>query len=81
MSPEELGNFILGLSAAWILAFLLFSIVLSLPPIFILFSRRVHGGMKLLWFILTSLFSWLAYIVFLIVAPPAPKKLRTLREP
>jgi hypothetical protein len=42
-------------------------IVLSLPPVFVLFSKRASGGMKLLWFILTSIFSWLAYVPFLML--------------
>ena len=44
-------------------------IVLSLPPFFILASKRVSGGAKVWWFILTSIFSWLAYAVFLFMAP------------
>ena len=40
-------------------------IVLSLPPAFVLFSKRTSGAAKVLWFILTSLFSWLAYVPFL----------------
>lgn len=42
-------------------------IVLSVPPVFVLFSKRVSGGTKVMWFILTSIFSWLAYAVFLIL--------------
>jgi len=44
---------------------LIVMIVLSLPPVFVLFSKRVSGGSKATWFILTSIFSWLAYAVFL----------------
>ena len=43
------------------------TIVLSLPPVFVLFSKRVSGGTKVLWFILTSIFSWLAYAPFLVL--------------
>lgn len=46
---------------------LIVMIVLSLPPVFVLFSRRTSGAAKVLWFILTSLFSWLAYAPFLYV--------------
>jgi len=46
---------------------LIVMIVLSLPPVFVLFSKRVSGSAKVLWFILTSIFSWLAYAVFLYV--------------
>jgi len=44
---------------------IVFLIVLSLPPVFILFSRQVTGRAKFWWFILTSIFSWLAYAAFL----------------
>ncbi len=46
---------------------LIVMIVLSLPPVFVLFSKRVSGSAKILWFILTSIFSWLAYAVFLYI--------------
>ena len=46
---------------------LIVTIVLCLPPVFVLFSKRVSGSAKVLWFILTSIFSWLAYAVFLYV--------------
>lgn len=42
-------------------------IVVSLPPLFVLFSKRAAGSTKVLWFILTSIFSWLAYAVFLYI--------------
>lgn len=44
---------------------IVFLVVLSLPPVFILFSRQVTGRAKFWWFILTSIFSWLAYAAFL----------------
>lgn len=49
-------------------------IVLSLPPLFVLASKRVHGGRKILWFVLTSVFSWLAYVPFVLMtkAPDQP---------
>lgn len=37
----------------------------SLPPIFILYSKKVSGNNKGLWFLLTAIFSWLAYLPFL----------------
>ena len=43
------------------------SIFASLPPIFVLFSKRVSGGAKVLWVLLTGTFSWLAYIPFLLL--------------
>ncbi len=44
-----------------------FLIFLSVPPLFIIGSKRVHGGKKWLWFVLTSVFSWLAYVPFLVM--------------
>ena len=48
-----------------ILLVLIVTIVLCLPMVFVLRSKRVSGGTKVLWFILTSIFSWLAYPAFL----------------
>lgn len=49
-------------------------VVLSLPPLFVLMSKRVAGGRKVLWFVLTSIFSWLAYVPFVVMTkPPADK--------
>jgi len=46
---------------------LIMTIVLSVPPVLVLLSKRATGGSKVLWFILTSIFSWLAYAGFLYV--------------
>lgn len=43
------------------------SIFASLPPFLVLGSKRVSGGAKVLWFLLTGTFSWLAYIPFLLL--------------
>lgn len=43
------------------------SIVASLPPFLVLFSKRTSGTPKLFWFVLTGIFSWLAYIPFLLI--------------
>jgi hypothetical protein len=48
-----------------------FLVVLSLPPLFVLASKRVKGGRKLLWFVLTSVFSWLAYVPFVFMTRAA----------
>jgi len=37
------------------------------PPVLVIASRRSQGGAKFGWFIAAVLFSWIAYIVFLIV--------------
>lgn len=42
-------------------------IVMSLPPLFVLYSKGVSGSHKFLWFLLTSIFSWLAYLPFLFI--------------
>lgn len=46
---------------------LLVLLVLSLPPLFVLLSQRTRGRRKLWWVVLTSLFSWLAYIPYLLM--------------
>jgi putative effector of murein hydrolase LrgA (UPF0299 family) len=40
---------------------------LFVPMIHVVFSSRSHGGAKFGWFLAVLFFSWLAYIVFLIV--------------
>ena len=42
-------------------------VIMSLPPLFVLYSKRVSGSQKFLWFLLTSIFSWLAYLPFLFI--------------
>lgn len=42
-------------------------VVMSLPPLFVLYSKRVSGSQKVLWFLLTSILSWLAYLPFLFI--------------
>lgn len=62
MSPDMLMTQVASLGPFdWI-----FLIVLSLPPLFVIWSKRVHGGKKVLWVVLTGLFSWLAYVAFII---------------
>lgn len=41
--------------------------VLFWPLIHVIFSNRSHGGAKFGWALAAFLFSWLVYIVFLIV--------------
>lgn len=63
MSPDMLMTQVTSMGLLeWI-----FLIVLSLPPLFVIWSKRVSGGRKVFWFVLTSLFSWLAYVPFIIV--------------
>jgi apolipoprotein N-acyltransferase len=63
MSPEML----MAQASSMGLLEWLFLIVLSVPPLFVIWSKRVKGGRKVFWFVMTSLFSWLAYIAFVIV--------------
>ena len=50
---------------------LLIIFLILFPLIHVLASSRSHGGAKFGWFAAVFLFSWLAYIVFLIVTQPA----------
>lgn len=64
---EVLGSVQLGIGSLILIAvvILILMIILCLPIVFVLRSTRVSGGTKVIWFILTSLFSWLAYPFFL----------------
>jgi hypothetical protein len=42
-------------------------LILLFPLFHVLISIRSHGGAKFGWFLAVFFFSWLAYIVFLIV--------------
>lgn len=46
---------------------LLIIILIFFPMIHVLVSSRSHGGAKFGWFLAVFIFSWLGYIVFLIV--------------
>ena len=46
---------------------ILIIIVLLAPLVHVLASGRSHGGAKFGWFIAVLIFSWLAYIAFLII--------------
>jgi len=46
---------------------LIILIALLFPIIHVLASKRSHGGAKFGWFLAVLIFSWLAYIIFLIV--------------
>jgi len=47
--------------------FVLFFVLYLAPIIWVLSSRRSHGGAKLGWFLVALFFSWLGLAVFLIV--------------
>ena len=48
--------------------------ILLWPLVHVIKSDRSHGGARVGWFLATLLFSWLAYIVFLIVTQSAADK-------
>lgn len=52
-----------------LLAFLLW----VLPVIFIAFSRRVEGSEKTAWLLGTLILGWLAYFLFILIAPIGKK--------
>jgi hypothetical protein len=53
-----------------VLASLVLVFVYLIPVLWVLFSRRSHGGAKLGWFLVVLFFSWLGLAVFLIVTQP-----------
>ena len=73
MSPEAMVELMLGMGTVGIVWMLLVTLALSVPPILVLISKRSRGGAKFFWFIVTSLFSWLGYVVFLIFTKPVPR--------
>jgi len=66
---EILGSAEVGVGSliVIIVLVLIVTIVLCLPMVFVLRSKRVSGSTKVMWFILTSIFSWLAYPAFLVL--------------
>lgn len=58
----------LGGISIWQLLIILF---ILFPLIHVLASGRSHGGAKFGWFAAVFLFSWLAYIIFLIATQSA----------
>lgn len=71
MTNDMLLEQVLSLGWQGIALFVALSVVAALPPFFVLFSKRVAGGRKLLWFVLTGTFSWFAYLPFLLMTRPA----------
>lgn len=71
--PEALMELIFGMGMVGYIWVLLLMVALSIPPILVLISKRSHGVMKFFWFVLTSVFSWLGYVAFLLFTKPAPQ--------
>ena len=71
MTNDMLLEQVLSLGWQGIALFIVLSIVAALPPFFVLFSKRVNGGRKVFWFIMTGTFSWFAYLPFLLLTRPA----------
>ena len=70
MSPDALMASLLNMGTGALIWMIVFAIIVSLPSLLVLMSNRSKGVAKLAWFVLTSLFSWLAYAIFLIVTKP-----------
>ena len=50
------------------LAFLIVVLItVVIPMVLVGTSRRVHGGPKAVWLILTFLFGWFTYLAFLLI--------------
>lgn len=64
---EILGSADLGIGSLIVIIVLalMVTIVLCLPMVFVPRSKQVSGSTKVVWFIITSIFSWLAYPAFL----------------
>lgn len=73
ISPEAMLDLMLGMGLVGIIWMLLVTLALSVPPILVLISKRSRGGAKFGWFVVTSLFSWLGYVAFLIFTKPASR--------
>ena len=73
ISPEAMLDLMLGMGMVGIIWMLLVTLALSVPPILVLISIRSRGSAKFGWFVVTSLFSWLGYVAFLIFTKPAPR--------
>ncbi len=75
MTPDALTTTVAAMGVFdWI-----FLIVLSLPPLFVIWSKRVHGSRKVFWVVMTGLLSWLAYVAF-VIATRDPKDPRANPE-
>ena len=61
MVNDELLAQVAALNGTALLILLTILIVLLLPIFLVMFSRRIHGGKKLLWVVLMATFSWLAW--------------------
>ena len=62
---------ILGLGIGFIV---LLAVIWWLPIIFILTSDKTTGGEKILWLIGVLFVSWFAWILYMFLAPLAPKE-------
>jgi hypothetical protein len=43
------------------------AVALLLPAVLVLFSPKVHGWEKIAWTLVSVVFSWMGFVVFLIV--------------
>ncbi|WP_036234038.1 PLDc N-terminal domain-containing protein [Marinobacterium litorale] len=59
---------------------LIILIAVFAPAIHVLVSERSHGGAKFGWFLAILFFSWVGYIVFLIVTQSTKDSLSRRRD-
>jgi hypothetical protein len=72
MSPDEQAAYIASLGTGPLIAVLVVLIVLAVPPFWVLFTKRTSGGVKAFWFIVTGIFSWLAWPFYLVATRKKP---------
>jgi len=61
MVNDELLAQVAALNGTALLILFALLVALLLPMFLVMFSRRIHGGQKLLWVVLMATFSWLAW--------------------
>lgn len=53
-----------GITNIQLLIILFLFIVTLLPGLMALFSQKVHGTDKVVWFLLSFIFSWVGYLLY-----------------
>ncbi|MBI4986473.1 MAG: hypothetical protein HZC24_14315 [Rhodocyclales bacterium] len=74
MTNDEMVAQITALGGMGILILIVVLIVLVLPLFLVMFSKRIHGGRKLLWVVLMGTFSWLAWPPYAMMLRKAEKE-------
>ena len=73
MSPDAMMASLLNMGTGGLVWMIVLAVIVSLPSLLVLISKRSNGWAKFCWFVLTSLFSWLAYALFLVLTRPPAK--------